>query len=237
LKIAFLGSIPLAVRCLRYLAEQKDIEIVAVVTRPRGLPRWWEPPDVIDVAEEERLPAMEMQNLKDKNIDVIFVVGYEKILKKDIISIPQQGVINTHLAPLPEYRGRNSPSHAIMNGETRYGVTIHYIDEGIDTGPIISRADFDIEPDMTARELYQRSEEVALALFKDTLPRIIDGTVTATPQSGGKYYYDKNSLANNEVDFSWPPERIYNFVRGMTFPPFEGPYIHLRGKKFYLSIK
>ncbi len=237
MNVAFFGSIPLASTCLQYISNQKNLEIIAVVTEPTDPPPWWDPPYVADMAKELGLEVLEMDDVRQLPIDIIFVVGYNKVLKKDIINIPKDGVINIHLAPLPEYRGRNSPAHAIMNGETEYGVTIHYIDEGVDTGPIIADSRFDIAPDMTARELYKRSELEAFELFKATFPSIVNGTVTTSPQGEGKYYFKKGSLPHNEVDLSWSPEYICNFVRAMTFPPFERPYILIDGRKFYLSIK
>ena len=236
-KIAFLGSRPLGARCLRYLTEQKEVEICGVVTRPKGSQGWWGPPEVIDVAEELGLEVLEEKDLKRKELDLILSVLYDKILKGDIINIPKRGAINLHNAPLPDYRGCNSFSHAIMNNESKYGVTIHYINEGIDTGPIIKVAWFNIDPDMTARELYERAQDVAFNLFVETLPKIISGNISATPQSPEKYYYPRNSLSNKEANLSWEPQRLYNFVRALTFPPFEKAFIRIGDKKLYLSIK
>jgi methionyl-tRNA formyltransferase len=236
-RIAFMGSIPLAVECLRYLSKLEGVEIAAVVTSPRGKPYWWSPPYVIDVAGELGIKVVAQEELYGQYLDAIIVVGYDRILKSKIINIPKKGVINLHLAPLPEYRGCNGHAHAIINGETGYGVTLHYIDEGIDTGPIIARNDFAIPPDSTARELYELSEKVALDMFRQRIPEIISGKVKATSQGEGKYYYHQDSLVDNEVDIHWEPQRIYNFVRAMTFYPFEKPYIRFGDRKIYLSVK
>lgn len=237
IRVAFLGSRPLGVRCLRHLTEQKELEICGVVTRPKGSPGWWEPPEVIDVAEELGLRILELNDLKELELHLILSVLFDKILKRDIIQIPKMGAINLHMAPLPDYRGCNSFSHAIMNNESKYGLTMHYIDEGIDTGAIIKVAWFNIDPDMTAKELYNRAQDVAFDLFVETLPTIVSGNISAAPQGTGKYYYPRNSLSNKEADLLWEPQRFYNFVRALDFPPFEKAFIRIGDKKLYLSTK
>ena len=93
-------------------------------------------------------------------------VLYYKIIDEQLINHLEGQIVNLHAAPLPEYRGLNSHSHAIINGETEYGVSLHMIDTGVDTGPIIDVKRFDISPDLTARELHDLPQDYAFPLFQ-----------------------------------------------------------------------
>jgi hypothetical protein len=126
--------------------------------------------------------------------------------------------INLHPAPLPEYRGLNSCPHAIINGETEFGVTLHYMDSGIDTGPIIASPRFDILPDDTGRSLYDRTQVHALDMFEKQWPRIKTGVAPSVTQPSYGRYYDRHSL---EPYFGSDDPTVR---RALTFPPFTNGY-------------
>ena len=110
------------------------------------------------------------------------------------------GIVNLHLAPLPQYRGRFSATHAILNGDRSFGVTLHYIDEGIDTGPIIAELRFPIVERETAASLRQRARFWGMRLFAKTLPELLRAAyegrrAAASPQDASlARYYDRFSL-------------------------------------------
>jgi hypothetical protein len=126
--------------------------------------------------------------------------------------------INLHPAPLPEYRGCNSYAHAIINGETEYGVTLHYMDAGIDTGPIIDSPRFKILPGETGRSLYDAAQIAALRMFEQWWPVLKKGLPPATVQPAEGRYYRRNSL---EPYFGSPDPVVR---RALTFPPFSNGY-------------
>ena len=116
------------------------------------------------------------------------------------IDLARCGIVNLHLAPLPEYRGRYSATHAILNREEFYGVTLHYVDEGIDTGPIIAEHRFPVKPTATAGDLRTRALIEGARLFALNLPDLLVSAVCGErlpsfPQDESRaHYYDRFSL-------------------------------------------
>jgi methionyl-tRNA formyltransferase len=131
--------------------------------------------------------------------DLVISVLSEHIFTQGEIDAAPRGIVNLHPAPLPEYRGCNSYSHAILNGDTKYAVTLHYVDAGIDTGPVIAQEWLPIVHDDTAWSLYERAQRVAFEMFAHEWPKIINTKtrVPAIPQEmmgRDARYYRRNSL-------------------------------------------
>ena len=236
LRVAYFGAGPVGIDLLRYLAGHDEVEVIAVAAWPRARQPWWGAQDVPDVAKELGLPTVEKEDaVLTTPADVLFSVYYDRIIGKDILAHPARGAINLHAAPLPEYRGRFTFLHAILNGEMEYGVTLHYMDEGVNTGDIIAQRGFPMGADITARGLYDVTAEEAKRLFKHTLPDVIADTVRSNPQGPGRHVYRTGDIPDGEVDLSWPPDYVDRFVRALYFPPFEPAFVRVGGKKYFLS--
>lgn len=237
-KVAFLGSRPLAIRCLDHLRSLPQITLVGVVAPADPPTKWWEG-SLRSHAEAAGLPLVEETDLLGREIDWVLSVLYPRIVKPPLLAHPRYGCINLHSGPLPRYRGRNGPAHAILNArkdnEWRYGATLHLMDEGVDTGPIIKVQYFQFTEDDTCLDVYQRTEEIALALFVAELPNILSNNIRPEPQGPGTYVYDKGSLAHKEVDMKLDPDALWDFVRAMYFPPFEKAYVRIGQRRVYLS--
>lgn len=123
------------------------------------------------------------------------------IFSAEEIAAARCGIVNLHLAPLPQYRGRYSAGHALRNGETEFGVTLHYIDEGIDTGPVIAIRRFAIAKHETVDSLRARAFLHGTWLWCEWAPRLVaaalDGQrVPAVPQDESlAHYYDRASIS------------------------------------------
>ena len=249
-RVAFLGGKPLGVRCLQTLLDNPRVDLVAVVCRPREASGWWHSEGqkrVIDVVEEFDLNRVEEGDLLNLDVDVAFSVMFYNIVRRSLIDHCGGRIYNLHPAPLPYYRGSNSYSHAIINGESEYGVTLHVIDPGIDTGAIMEVKWFDIDPHMSAKALHDYSREKAVELFEERLPDILDGEFQLADQkelleSTGKvsHTYQKTSLEKLKriatEDIQEKPAETLRLIRGLDFPPFEPGYVLIEGEKVYLSI-
>jgi methionyl-tRNA formyltransferase len=127
-------------------------------------------------------------------------IGGSYIFSSEEVARARCGIVNLHFAPLPQYRGRYSAGHALRNGETYFGVTLHYVDEGIDTGPIISERLFEIEDD-TVDSLRAKAFAAGRVLFESWAPRLVEAAevgerVPAWRQDEAKaHYYNRASLA------------------------------------------
>lgn len=140
-------------------------------------------------------------------VDLIVSAAGSHIFRQHEIDLARCGVVNLHLAPLPEFRGRYSAAHAILTGARWYGATLHYVpDEGIDTGPIIAQERFIIGPHDTAGFLRRRALEVGARIFRDWWPMLVvmaaqGRRLPAVEQDESKArYFDRHSLPPLDPD-------------------------------------
>ena len=162
--------------------------------------------------------------------DIIFSMSNFKIIKKEMIEIPKFGIINFHNGPVPLYRGLNVVSWAIFNGESSYGVSWHYVDEGIDTGAVIAQTMFDVDANETAGRLLVKCVIGGLKLFREIFIYLYNGNIDKLNQNGPQTYYSsKDKPENNGVlNFNWPFQKIDRMVRGLNYIPFKNNYMYAR---------
>jgi methionyl-tRNA formyltransferase len=250
--IAFLGSHPLGVECLRRLADDPDVSVEVVCTYPPDHEGWWEG-SVYDLAAELGYPTCtiaEEQRLREYPIDYLLSVYYPNVLGPELLDHPDRGALNLHQAELPRYRGSNVFSHAIMNARPddhwRQGTTLHFMAEAVDAGDVVDRKFVSVTEEDTARTLAERTEEASIELFEETLPAIVSGAIDdmGTPQAefdGKRYFYAKDSLEALKAiptDALTDPDReaaIYDRIRALDFPPFEPAYTELGDRRVYLT--
>lgn len=150
----------------------------------------------------------------DYDLGISFL--YQHKIPASEFQIPNRWV-NFHPAPLPEYRGRNVAYHAIMNGEKKYGATLHYMTPAFDEGELIDVRRFAIDPEETAGELYDRACRLLVDMAKDWLPQLVRSPVSSTKQDSGKArYYSKGSIP----DLLQVSETTKQTIRAVTaYPP------------------
>jgi dTDP-4-amino-4,6-dideoxygalactose transaminase/methionyl-tRNA formyltransferase len=238
-KIVLIGNNTIAVNCLEYLSTQ-DVDIVAVIPEPSdNCEEGWQKSLKL-AAKNINLNILQPKSLQDTlflsslsalSPDFIFSVQCRRILKSDFIKIPKYGVINLHFAYLPKYRGCYPIAWALINGEKEAGVSLHYIDEGIDTGDIIAQDIVKISSSETARQLFDKCTAAALDLFKKEFSKIINRTNKRMPQDNNSaIYYSINSLNFKDKNIVWEKNFIslFNWLRAYIFPPFQFPCTSFR---------
>ena len=138
-------------------------------------------------------------------------------------------LFNIHFSLLPKFRGCNSAIWPILNGETEHGVTLHQIDKGMDTGPIIDRRAFKLEG-MTAFDAYLTCQRVGIDLALDWIDRLVAGDFTATPQEGEGSTYRRRDLdyGLKNIDLSESTETVLRRVHAFTFPVYQRPLLEGR---------
>lgn len=173
---------------------------------------------------------------KGVEVGYLFNLFGEKIFTKEQLDKVRIGAINFHFGHLPKYRGRFIVSHLIANGEKKSCVTCHYMDEGIDTGDIIFEAPVQITPSDTAYTLFIKCSNIGAVLFENVLKMIVENKkLPRKKQVGTGHYYPKNKLNGDEVDLTWNKEKIENFIKATTYPPYY-PHI-LVNNEVYLIVK
>ena len=237
-RVVFLGEKPLGHRCLELLHRQPDVEIVGVCTRGICPEVWWGRQLVREHAVRHRLPLLRRRDLLTLGrIDSLISVLYPFLIEPDVLATTRGAAVNLHQAPLPEYRGCNGASHAIINGEETWGGTLHLLADQLDSGNIIEKRCFPIRPDITSRELYEENDENCFAIFRDNLRAVLENVFEATPQNlhTPRHTYNRDSLSSKQASPGWDDETLDRFVRGHEFPPFEPAYFLSDGEKRHLT--
>ncbi len=235
-----MGTPPFAVPPLQSLITAGH-EVVGVVTRidkPAGRGKVLTPPAVKVAAERSGVPVFQPKRVREPasvdaigamRPDIIIVAAYGQILPREILSLPKHGCVNIHASLLPAYRGAAPINWAIIKGDTRTGVSIMQMDEGMDTGAVLAQESIPIAPRDTAGDLTQKLSELGSRLIVDTLSRIEAGGLAAVPQDPGKA--TMAPLLRKEdglIDWSMAAESVHNRVRGLF--PWPGAYGFLDGK-------
>lgn len=159
--------------------------------------------------------------------DLLFIsLEYEKIIKP--YRFRTSNLYNIHFSNLPKYKGMYTSVWPLLNGETQGGVTLHMIDEGIDTGDIVDQVLFEIDIHETARSLYQKYLDNAFILFTQNIENLIRGVHPRKPQTNREStYYSKSSLSfkNINIDFNKTAFQIHNQIRAFIFPEYQLPTV------------
>ena len=237
IKILFMGTPDFAVPILKSLDD--NYKVKAVITQPdRKTGRKGEltsPPikleankRVILTLQPEKIGEI-TDEIRQINPDLIVTCAYGQIVPKEILEIPRLGCINVHASLLPKLRGGAPIHRAIMNGYSKTGITIMYMNEKMDDGDIISQSEIDIEEIDTASSLHDKLSILGADLLIETLPSIIDGTNSRTKQNREEVTYAFTIKREDErINFSKTKREIYNHIRGLNSWP--GAYCLFEGK-------
>jgi len=241
LRIVFCGTPAFAVPSLRHLIAQPEFQVVAAVTqpdRPRGRGGAIAMSPVKEAAVAAGIPVFQPEKIKAdaayeemKRLapDVVAIIAYGQIISQRLIDLPRLGWINLHASLLPKYRGAAPINWAIVNGETRTGVTSMQIDAGLDTGPMLLKYETEIGRDETAPELTARLAEAGAPLIAETLRGIESGKIAATAQDGSQATLAPPlKKEDGRIDWWLSARKIYNRIRGLQ--PWPGAFTTFRGK-------
>lgn len=236
-----MGTPDFSVPTLRALVEAGH-SIVGVYCQPdkqKGRGKQIQMPPVKEAALSLDLPVYQPITLRDDAVqkelidlapDVIVVIAYGKILPPWLIRLPKYGCINIHASILPKYRGAAPIHYAILNGDTKTGVTIMHMDDGLDTGDIIDIAEIDILPNETTGALFERIAELGARTISPVLDKWVKGEITATPQDDAlASHTSKITKEMGRIDWHQPAHKIVNLIRGLN--PAPGCYSFLQGKR------
>lgn len=245
MKIMFMGTPEISAVCLEKLIADGH-EICAVVTRedkPRGRGNVMTPTPTKVLALSHGIPVYEPRTLRDEAFlaileecspDLIAVVAFGKILPRAVLDFPKYGCLNLHVSLLPKYRGAAPMQRAIMEGERETGVTVMYMDEGLDTGDMLAVERFEIGPLDDFEAIHDRSAEIGGALLSETITRVFRGEAERIPQDHSlATYAAKIEKTDCRLDFSMSADRLDCIIRGTT--PIPGAFGYLKGKMLKIN--
>ena len=243
-KLVFMGTPEFSIPTLKALIQHGH-NIEAVVTQPdraKGRGRKPAPPPVKRLAIEHGIEVLQPEKtsedsfcelIKKKGPDLIIVIAFGQILKKNLLTIPKWGAINIHASLLPNYRGAAPIQWAILNNESKTGLTIMRMDEGLDTGPILFQAEFSILKDETAGHLQDRLALLAGDLITKTLNDMTRDKIREVPQDDSlATYAHKIERGDSLVDWKQTAFKVSALIRALD--PRPGAYTLLQGKEIKL---
>lgn len=227
-KVVFMGTPNFSVPVLEMLIQ--NCQVVLVVSQPDkpvGRKHELQPTPVkkvamqygIDVFQPEKI-RMDFQKIREVEPDLIITCAYGQIIPEEVLSIPKIGSFNVHASLLPKYRGGAPIHHVLLNGDSVTGVTIMYMDKGMDTGDMISKREYEILPSDNVETLHEKLSLLGAQLLLETLPEIIQGTNARTAQNPDEATYAYNIKREEErIDFRRTGKEILNQIRGLNSWP------------------
>ena len=240
-RVIFMGTPAFAVPSLRRLAQESALEVVGVVTRPdkpvgRGRQLVYSP--VKQFALDAGLPVLQPGPLRQPEAqatlaalapDLIVVAAFGQILPRAALALPPRGCLNVHASLLPRWRGASPIAAAIRAGDTETGVTIMLMDEGLDTGAIVSRRATPIAADETTGALTERLAELGAELLRDTLPAWLAGEITPASQDSAAATMTRPlRKEDGRLDWRLPASELSRLARSVT--PWPGAFTTWQGK-------
>jgi len=236
MRVVYLGGKASGASCLQVLLGQCDvlgIELagVAAAGRDGGIGDIARAANVAVFSEPDAIPEC----------DLLISVQYDRILKARHIAKARRIAVNLHFAPLPEYRGCNQFSLAILDKRAEFGVTLHELDEGVDSGPILFERRFSIPENIWVDQLHEMTLKEAEILFVETLPLLVSGQFERRPQSdyvaerGEPRVSMRREIEElKQIDLSCSAEEIERRIRATAMPGFAPPYTMVAGERISL---
>jgi methionyl-tRNA formyltransferase len=240
MRVVFCGTGEIGLPALKALLDSGKYELPGVITQPdkpagrdlkprasaikqlaveRGIPVH-QPPKLRDAASLEMLRSLKP--------DVMVVVAYGQILPKSVLELPPLGCLNLHASLLPRHRGASPIHAAILAGDTTTGMTVMYMDEGLDTGDVLLEEALDIGPQETTGELHDRLANLAAPCLLRALELLASGTAPRTPQdSHSATYAPKLKKSDGWLDWSKPAPELALRIRSMS--PWPGAFARISG--------
>jgi methionyl-tRNA formyltransferase len=236
LRLAFLGTPDIACPFLAAAAKSGH-EVAGVVSQPdraagRGMKLCCAPVNAL--AGELCLPAFKPASraelhsvLAGLKPDLGVVVAYGRLIPEETLALARLGFLNVHFSLLPKYRGAAPVQRALMDGEKVTGVTLFWLDKGMDTGPVFLKREVPVQDSDDAASLFARLSAAGTELLAEGLRRAAAGEIAREPQAGEPSMAPKILPSDAKLDLSWPAERVLNRVRGLACGPrarFTMPY-------------
>ena len=241
MNIVFMGTPEFALPTLEKIHNSSH-SILSVITqpdRPKGRGQKQVDSPIKKFALENNLPLLQPATVNTKEFiasllenrpDYIIVVAFGQILSETLLKVPKQFCINLHSSLLPKYRGAAPINRAILNGETRSGVTTMIMDKGMDTGDILLVDETPIEQNDDAQCLHDKLSEQGGKLVLETLSRLQKNDLLPTPQNSDlASYAPKLKKEESLIDWKIDAESIFNKIRGLS--PWPGTHTLYNGKR------
>jgi len=232
LRIGYFADGPWSHRALTRLLADETLQITFVCARndaPDPMLKSMARDHGLDFLTHPAINSAEfVERMRGYRCDLFASLSFNQIFRRELADLPPLRTINCHAGKLPFYRGRNVLNWALINDEKEFGITVHYIDEGIDTGDVILQRCYPITDADDYATLLERAYEGCGHIFYDAIKAIQRGDVTATPQSSIHplgFYCSRRREGDERLDWNRASRDVFNFVRAVCRP---GPQARTR---------
>jgi methionyl-tRNA formyltransferase len=239
MRVLFIGTGEIGLPVLRWLRESKEHELIGVVTQPDkpvGRAQRIEAPAIkaalagkdVLILQPARIKAADaVAEIRALAPEVIVVMAYGQILPRSVLEIPRSACLNLHASLLPRHRGAAPIQAALVAGDRETGITVMYMDEGLDTGDIMLQKRLEIAPAETGGSLHDRLAEIAPGALEEALAHLQAGTAPRIHQdSSTATYAPKLEREDGRIDWGEPAATIERKIR--AFDPWPGAFTVLR---------
>lgn len=225
MKLGYFGDGPWAHEAFKKIAEDKSLKICFVTVRYDKAD-----PDLIELAEKQQIPIEVCENINSEDfmrrialyqVDLFVSMSFNQIFRTKMINYPRLKTINCHAGKLPFYRGRNILNWVLINDEKDFGITVHYVDEGIDTGDIILQRTYAITDQDDYGSLLNRAYKGCAETLYEAIKMIHEGRAVGLPQNSIDEigtYFGMRSDGDEILDWNQTSREIFNFVRAISKP-------------------
>ena len=233
MRILFIGTGEIGVPALRALQALPEHELIAVVTqpdKPAGREQRMKAPPIKGIAATASVPILQPARIKAPEVvaqiqalhpDVIVVMAYGQILPRAVLEIPQIACLNLHASLLPRWRGAAPIQAAIAAGDAKTGITVMYMDEGLDTGDLLLKHEIDIAASETGGSLHDRLGQIAPGALLEAMTLLAGGSAPRTPQDdAAATHAPKLNRESGRIDWTEPAETIERKIR--AYNPWPG---------------
>ncbi len=238
MRIVFIGTGDIGVPTLRSLQQSREHELVGVVTQPdkvAGRSQTLTAPPIkvalsgstIPILQPDRIKnADAVEQIRDWKPDVIVVIAYGQILPRAVLELPRIACLNLHASLLPRHRGAAPIQAAIATGDRETGITVIYMDEGLDTGDVLLQSHIDILPNETGGSLHNRLAKIAPQSLSDALQQLTSENPARTSQNSAlATYAPKLERENGRIDWDESVDVIERKIR--AFNPWPGAFTEI----------
>lgn len=239
LRIAFIGCVEFSYAVLDRITVMPDVALAGVVTRRRS-PINADFRSLEPLAERAGCPVLLLEGNDQSSIvnfarslspHILMCIGWSYILGSELLAVAPRGVVGYHPTALPRNRGRHPLIWALALGLEQTGSTFFLMDEGVDSGPILSQRVMSITPEDDAATLYAKMTDTALSQLDELVPALAAGASTPRPQDGTvASYWRKRTRADGRIDWRMSCSAIRNLVRALTHP-YPGAHCQLADRE------
>jgi methionyl-tRNA formyltransferase len=248
IKIIVFGDLPISTKVCKFLLDHDRVDLIGVVIGNKNFKNndpWIDVPSLEVFANQIGLTKYQFDDLPDlfdqESLNLGISCRFSRILKRNHIKLFQNGIINFHGGLLPEFGGLYSACHTILEESSIGGGTIHFINEGIDTGHIIKRCEFNVLANDTAESIFKKTQISLYKGFTEVFNNIIENRIKIfeqeyfTSRGYPKRYYSKDSLkGKKEFDLNDPEKKIDRCVRAFDYPDHQPAFFKIGDEKFFV---